>query len=403
MENNMTNRVKPTALITFIILFLIPLSGMGIDIYAPSLPAITHHFTIASSTAKLTIPIYIFSYGIAMLFYGPITDAIGRKNLVIAGLILYILAALSCAFAPNIAWLLVSRALLGIFVAAPMITSRTLMTDCYEGKKFSDLTNWSVVCWGMGPILAPVIGGYLQTYFNWRYPFLFLAAYVLVALLIIIFAIPETLTNKTPLNPKKMVINYKTMATNKVFLVSVIIMGSIYSIMTTFNVVGPFLIQTVLKQSAVTFGHIALILGLAWFAGQLSNRYLALKFAFKKIVWFYFSIVTIGLALMLYFALMQQLNLFTVVLPTAIIFYGAAPIFPNLYGKTLAYFKHMAGAASALIGAFFIIISAISAAIGSYLNASSIMPLSIYYLVMLVIIIGLFVAVLVPHYRRQPS
>ena len=401
MVKLMTKPKFNTRFLIIIAMFLMPLSGMGIDIFVPSLPAITQHFHVLSSTAKLTVPFYIFGYGLALLFYGPLSDAWGRKKLVIVGLTLYFISAIGCALSPNITMLLTFRVLLGIFVSAPMITARTLLTDTFNGKKLKDLMNWTVVFWAMGPIVAPMIGGYLQHFFNWRYPFFFLALYVLIGLIGIIFLVPETLENKTHFKPKVMLCNYKKMLTNKIFIASVLVMGLIYSVMTVFNVVGPFLIQGTLKQSALVFGHVALILGIVWFAGQFTNRFLALKYSVVQVTWFYFSIVFAGVALILILAMVGKLSITTIVLPTAIIFYGVAPIFPNLYGRLIACFQEMGGSVSALIGAIFIIISAIGSALGSFLSAKSLAPLSLFYLVVILLMAALFTIWLAPYYRKR--
>ena len=145
------------------------------DLYLPSLPSIAHHFHTTISLTQLSVAIFALGYGIARLFYGLISDAVGRKKPLIFGLFICLAGCLICLFAQNIYILLAGRLIQGFGGGGSNILARIILRDRLEGSKLAKYNSYySMACVSL-MASAPLLGGYLQHYFDWQANFIFLS------------------------------------------------------------------------------------------------------------------------------------------------------------------------------------------------------------------------------------
>jgi Bcr/CflA subfamily drug resistance transporter len=359
-----------------IILFLAPISGMGIDIYAPSLPHIATIFSISHLMVKNTISVYLLGFAIGQIFAGSLSEVYGRKPVLVFGLILFILSCLLAVVAEHIMLLMVARFIQGLAVTAPVVMVKTLATDSFTREEMKKISTYFVISWSMGPIIAPVIGGYLQTYIAWWANFLFLAIYAFILLIVVIFALPETHKEKISFNFGELLGQYKIIIRDKKFLTMSLSLALSYSMIILFNVLGPFILQKGLGYSAVGFGHIAFFMGFACLIGSVSNRYLISKKPVQKLIKYSeLSITLISLIALIVFIYLGKSNLMLVIIPTFLIILCVGIIFPNFSGICLSQFPKMAGAASAVLGVINILGTTISSVVASMFHTTEPWPL----------------------------
>ena len=271
LQRNLTLRLS-------ILLAMVPLTGATIDIYVPSLPAITAHFGVLAQLVQWTIPSYLIGYSLAQLFCGAFSDAWGRRALLIIGIVLYIRASLLAASASSISMLILMRLCRAWESQLRECWHEQSPATASMSERLPQVTNYITLAWALGPIIAPLIGGYLQHVFGWKAVFYFLTAYGCVVLLLIYFLLPETNPHRHQLRPDTLLDHYKAVLASPVFLGCAFLLAIIYAQLILFNVVGPFLVQTVLGESPIVFGRVALSLGMAWFFGSLANRILIATF-----------------------------------------------------------------------------------------------------------------------------
>ena len=363
-----------------IILMMVPLSGASIDIYVPSLPAITNHFGVPVQLVQWTIPSYLIGYSLAQLFCGALSDAWGRRRLLLAALALYTAASLLASFSSTVSILIILRFVQGLGVAGPGVLARAIASDTVEADRLPTVTNYITLAWALGPILAPMIGGYLQHIFGWRAVFYFLTIYGCLALLLVYFLLPETNPHRHQLKVRTLLDHCKTVLASPVFLGCTSVLSIIYAYLILFNVVGPFLIQVVLHQSAIVFGRIALCLGIAWFLGTLANRFLAGSFPKLPLMEIGTAVTLCGSLLMGWFAIWEGVSVPHLVIPTAVIFFSGSITFTQCFGRCMQLFPKLAGTASALMGTLFIAGSAFAGFLGSFLETETALPLSMAFI-----------------------
>lgn len=207
--------------IFFIILVLISSLGhVSTDLYLPSLPAIAENLQASFQSVKLTISIYVLGFAIAPLIYGPLSDGIGRRKPLIAGLIIYLIGSLICFSAQNIQLLIAGRLLQGIGAGAGTTLFRSILRDLFSGDKLARYGSYSALVTVGALAAAPIIGGYLQLYLGWRSNFIFLFCITFLALISVSFIIPETNQHLHPehLTAKKIKSNFFTLVSNPIFV-----------------------------------------------------------------------------------------------------------------------------------------------------------------------------------------
>lgn len=363
-----------------ILLLMVPLTGATIDIYVPSLPAITEHFGTSVRLVQWTIPSYLVGYSLAQLFCGALSDAWGRRALLIAGLGLYICASWMAAASPNITTLIVIRFVQGLGVASPGVLARAIASDSFKGNQLPAVTNYITLAWALGPILAPLVGGYLQHAFGWKAVFYFLTAYGCLVLILACLFLPETNAHRHALKMETLVEDYRIVLASPIFLGCAVVLAVIYAHLVLFNVVGPFLVQVILHESPLVFGRIALVLGLAWFLGSLANRLLTASFPRFPLMKIATTIALLASLFMGWLAISYPLSLSNLVIPTAVIFMSGSITFTQCFGKSMRLFPERAGTASALMGTLFIAGSALAGFAGSFLETKTGLPLALSFI-----------------------
>ncbi|WFR71650.1 multidrug effflux MFS transporter [Prescottella defluvii] len=169
------------------------LGPFTIDMYLPALPDIAAALDSSSSGAQLTITGTLIGLALGQLVIGPLSDTLGRKRPLVAGIALHIVAALLAVFATNIAMLGVLRVFQGVGAAAAAVVTMAMVRDLYSDSTVAVVISRLMLVLGVAPVLAPSIGGALLVALDWRGIFVALALIGVVIALIAIFALPETL------------------------------------------------------------------------------------------------------------------------------------------------------------------------------------------------------------------
>ena len=171
---------------------LATVGAFSIDAFFPSLRAIAHDLDVSYLAAQQAVTAYMVPYAIMSLVHGSLSDALGRRRVVLAGLGVYALASLGCALAPGFGALLACRALQGVVAGAGHIVGRAIIRDRFSGVQAQRLMSAITVIFGLGPALAPVIGGWVHVWFGWRAVFATMALYGLGLLAFAYLRLPET-------------------------------------------------------------------------------------------------------------------------------------------------------------------------------------------------------------------
>jgi DHA1 family bicyclomycin/chloramphenicol resistance-like MFS transporter len=166
---------------------------MSVDMYLPAFPALARDFRTSTSTVAFTLSAFFVGLAVGQLVYGPLADRFGRKGPLLVGLALYVLASVACAFAPNIATLVVLRALQAFGACAGLVMSRAMVRDLFDVQAAARVFSLLMLVMGLAPILAPTLGGFMLNLTGWQGIFGCLAGFGLLVLAAVLWGLPETL------------------------------------------------------------------------------------------------------------------------------------------------------------------------------------------------------------------
>lgn len=332
-----------------ILIFLMTISVMGADMYIPSLPHIESYFNTSHVNAKLTFSIFIIGFAMAQLFYGPLSDAYGRKPVLLVGVSIGFVGSILCIFAPSIHGLIFGRLVQGIGIGVGSCMARSIAQDKFSGPKVGHVISYLSLISGLAPAIAPVMGGYLQAYLGWQSVFVFIAAYLLMILLVIFRWLPETnlKLDKQAIQINQVIRNYKTLLISPVFMGNVTSGSCAIAGIFVYYTMSPFLLQKTLHLSVVTYGWLAVFISAAVILGRLFNVYLVKCYPAKTVTGIGNFVLFFG-GLFMVLSSFIALNVIMVIIPMMLFVLGTGLVFSSSAAAAFSPFKAIAGCTSAL-------------------------------------------------------
>lgn len=163
-----------------------------IDTAFPAFAEMRGDLGASTPAMQLVVSVYMLAFAVMSPFHGPLSDAIGRRPVMLGGVTLFALASVGCALSTSLPMLLTFRALQGLSAGGGVIVSRTIVRDLFDGPRAQQLMSQVGMIFGLGPAIAPVAGGWLLQLGPWRGIFWFLMAYGLLVVALVAIGLPET-------------------------------------------------------------------------------------------------------------------------------------------------------------------------------------------------------------------
>ncbi len=262
-----------------IIALLSTLAPFSIDTYLPSFPDITIALQANALQMQQTLSIYLLAFGLMMLAHGPLSDACGRKPVIIGALLAYIATSIGCALAQNIEWLIIMRAGQGLAAGAGLVIGRAMIRDVYAGASAQKLMSNVTMTFAIAPAIAPIIGGWLHEWWGWRSVFWFLAVLSIGILTLAWAQLPETLpaAGRQTVHPRALALAYSQVVRNRRFMRLVAVLTLNFAGMFLYIASVPALLFGVLHFSAGDFGwfFVPVVSGImlgAFISGRVAGR-----------------------------------------------------------------------------------------------------------------------------------
>ncbi|MFI4969963.1 MAG: multidrug effflux MFS transporter [Lysobacterales bacterium] len=164
----------------------------SIDTIFPAFPAIEVDLHANPFAMQQTISVYMIAYALMSLLHGPFSDALGRRRVILVGVVVFALASIGCALSGSIETLLAFRALQGMSAGAGLIVGRAIIRDCFDGIEAQKLMSTVSMIFGVAPAIAPIVGGWVVAFARWPMIFWLLAAFALALWAACVALLPET-------------------------------------------------------------------------------------------------------------------------------------------------------------------------------------------------------------------
>jgi DHA1 family bicyclomycin/chloramphenicol resistance-like MFS transporter len=206
--------------LTLLLSMLTALGPLSMDMYLPSLPDIARSLQAPVLHVQWTISSYLFGFAVGQVFYGPISDRLGRKPVLVVAVALYALGTVVCAAAQSVDQLIAARFAQALGGAGAIVLARAMVRDIYSGVRAGRQLSLMGAITGFAPIVAPMIGGVLQTFLGWRAVFVLLLIFAAAVGTAAARLLPETLMQRAsgPFSWASMAALYRSVLVHKGFL-----------------------------------------------------------------------------------------------------------------------------------------------------------------------------------------
>ena len=332
---------------------LVALGPLTIDMYLPALPKIADELSLSSSVAQLTLTGTLAGLALGQLIVGPLSDSLGRKKPLIAGILLHMAASLLCLFATNIATLGIARGLQGVGAAAAMVVAIAVVGDLFADSVAATVMSRLMLVLGVAPVVAPSLGAAVLLHASWHWVFAVLVVLAGALLVMAVLALPETLAvgHRRPLKVRGILATYLELVRDVRFVILVLVAALGMSGLFAYISGASFVLQGGYGLSQGTF---ALVFGagaIALIGSTQFNVVLLRRFPPQQImVWALFAASVSGLVFVgLATAGIGGLPGFVV--PVWAILGAMGLVIPNAPAVALTRHPDAAGTAAALLGA----------------------------------------------------
>ncbi|WP_199481863.1 multidrug effflux MFS transporter [Vibrio owensii] len=358
---------------------IISVGQLSMGLVFPSLPWIAKDFDISLDQAQLLVSVYLLGFGPSQFIYGPVSDALGRKKVLLAGLLIAMLGLLMIIFLSHtFTGMVAGRFLQGLGTGCCAVLARASTRDRFNGPELPVALSYIAMAASITPLVAPVIGGFINAHFGWTMVFISLLGYVLLAWTVIVFRFQETITQTSALpSPKKMLLQYRDLLTSRYFMSFASIGWLNFSLMITTVSVMPFIMQNQIGMTSDQYAMWALIPAFGMICGtSICNRVRPIIGTKKMLL--VTPILHVSSAAWLFFCPVEPLYL---MLGQLLMILGNAIALPCAQAMVMQPYKKQAGAAAAMSGGGQMVVSSIVSMVLVQLGLSQAWHLSLVIVV----------------------
>jgi MFS transporter, DHA1 family, multidrug resistance protein len=332
---------------------MVALGPLTIDMYLPALPNIADDYGVSSSIVQLTLTGTLAGLGLGQLIVGPLSDSLGRRRPLMAGIVLHMVASVLCLFAPNIALLGVARGLQGMGAAAAMVVAFAIVGDLFAESAAATVISRLMLVLGVAPVLAPSLGAAVLLKASWHWVFAVLVVIAGALLLLAAMALPETLavSHRRPLKVRGIAATYVEVLRDVRFVVLVLVAALGMSGLFAYISGAAFVLQDRFGLDQQAF---ALVFGagaVALIGATQFNVVLLRRFAPQTIALWALAAASAAGAVFVSLSVAHVGGLLGFVLPVWAILGAMGLVIPNAPAVALSRHPEAAGTAAAVLGA----------------------------------------------------
>ncbi|MDG9701903.1 multidrug effflux MFS transporter [Streptomyces sp. DH37] len=401
-----TGRARAGLLITLILGSLTALPALSMDMYLPALPDVGAVYGSPAAQVQLTLTACLLGLAVGQLVIGPMSDRFGRRRPLLVGMAGYVLASAACALAPGIQSLTAFRLVQGVAGAAGIVIARAVVRDLFDGLAMARFFSTLMLISGAAPILAPVLGGQVLRFTDWRGVFLILAGFGLVLTLVTAWRLPETLppARRHSGGVTDALRTMRGLFADRAFTGYLLVGSFGFAALFAYVSASPFVIQEIYGASPQTFSLLFMVNSIGLVAtGQINGKLLVGRVSLDRVIAVGLGLILLsaGALLLMTTGVFGDVGLVPVSAGLFTLMSAMALVLPNANSQGLMRTPHAAGSASALLGTSQFLVGAIASPLVGVAGEDTAVPMALVQLVCALVAIGCFAALCRPGRGRR--
>jgi DHA1 family bicyclomycin/chloramphenicol resistance-like MFS transporter len=379
-----TIKAHPWKLLGLLIAFT-AIGPMSLNIVAPALPGMIATFGTDAGTVQLTLSLFLLGMAISQLVLGPLSDRFGRRPVMLAGLVLTVVASFAALAATSITGLIIARTCQAFGATTGIVIARAAIRDLYERDRAASMIGWVTMAMVVAPMVAPLIGGALDTAFGWQAIFVFVGLFAAAVLAWAAAEMPETRVTASSEGFRRFAQDARGILTDARFLGYALVAAFNSAMFFTFIGGAPHVVVTMMHRSSAEYGLWFVLMSFTYMVGNFAAGRWSAKYGVDTMIRVGVAVTVLGAALgMVWMLLQPEGGPAMVFTPQMIIGFASGFMLPNAIAGAVSVRPQAAGAAAGITGFLQMGIgAATSQLIGHLLDgAATALPLAVIVLVL---------------------
>jgi len=386
---------------------LMLMTGVGpatLNIVVPALPTLVKALATDTATVQLTLSLYLFSFATAQLVLGPLSDRFGRRPVILAALALNMLVSFAAIAASSIHMLIVARILQAIGASGGVVISRAIIRDLYDRDRAAGMIGLVTTAMVIAPMVAPLIGGLLDTAFGWEAIFVAIALLASTAVIWAYFTLPETRPAAAPQSPGLLIDEWRRLLRHPRFYGYVLIGAFGSAPFFVFLGGAPHVVITLMGRSSAEYGLWFAVMSFGYMSGNFTVSRLSQRFGIDALIVAGLVVELIGCVVTVaLIATFKNATPALIFLPQLVVSYGNGLLMANSISGAISIRPQAAGSASGMAGFVQMSVGAASTQIVSFLLVGAATGLPMAWMAVAAISLGCvaYVALVRTPMRRE--
>ncbi|MFE2673094.1 multidrug effflux MFS transporter [Streptomyces hygroscopicus] len=400
-----TAQRRTSLLVTLVLSGLTALPPLSMDMYLPALPEVTDALHSSAATAQLTLTACLMGMALGQLVVGPMSDKWGRRRPLLIGMVIYVVATAICAFAPTAGLLIGFRLLQGLAGAAGIVIARAVVRDLYDGIAMARFFSTLMLISGVAPVVAPLIGGQILRFTDWRGVFVVLTGVGALLTFVVWRWLGETLPPERRHDGGlgQTLRTMRGLLADRVFAGYMLAGGFAFAALFAYVAGSSFVMQEIYGASPQTF---SLLFGLnsigLVITGQLNGRLLVGRVSMDKVLTVGLVVIAVAAAVLLTLSsgVFGKAGLVPVAGSLFVLMSAMGLAMPNTNAQALNRTPHAAGSASALLGTSTFLLGAVASPLVGIAGETTAVPMAVVQLTCALAAMACFMGLCRPWQRR---
>jgi Bcr/CflA subfamily drug resistance transporter len=382
--------VRNTVPTLLLIIVLVGFPQISESIFTPVLPNLASAFNVTASTTQLTMSIYFIAFALGVLFWGQLSDRIGRRKAMLYGIVIYLIGNLGLLFSPEFTSILIARFIQAFGASVGSVVTQTIMRESFTGITATKVFSKTGAAMALSPAFGPLIGGLIQTYLGYRNVFSSLVFMAILVWLYSFYRLPETIDYSKVQKVSLSKVSLLLLKDPIVWSYGIMI-GGINGILFGYYSEAPFIFIEHFHYSSVQYGSLGMTLAIASLLGALIVNYLAKYMRAESIA--ISGLIFSTVASLLLILSLQLDNAILMICGFFLIFLGLNTSLPIALNLALKGYESVIGSASGLFSfGYYIIVSLLTYSV-SLIHNGTIYSLPIFILAIAIIMLVTYLPV----------